>query len=147
MNRTNLSSSTLSTCLRFLAVPFFLTTPPPAFLGNVSFSLAAFLRGEVTSLFFPAGTVNPDADPFSFAIARIFTRRSETARGVGASWLVAVGYRISVTDFGRQKYFGFWVGEHDVLSIEQGVRDGEKDYVGKTKGKITDASWPQLPER
>lgn len=76
--------SSFSTRLRFRAVPF-LVTPAPVFFGPSAFG--PFLRGVFgAEEFFPLDTLNLACEPFSLASARIFTRRSEIARGVGASW-------------------------------------------------------------
>ena len=67
----------------------FLTTP---FFGG-AFALAVLARGVDGALVFPDEMLKGTSEPFSFAMARILTRRSEMARGVGASCELAVEKR------------------------------------------------------
>lgn len=76
-------SKCFPTRLRFLAA--FFVTPFPFF----------FAAGRRVGVFLGVDVLEPDTlkwatVPLDFAIARILTRRSEMARGVGASWSFAV---------------------------------------------------------
>lgn len=77
----------IALCPRFPAPAFF--TPLLAFFGVGWRGVDAFVGVDLAE-FFPLGTLKFELSPEDLAIARMRTRRSEMARGVGISWSLAV---------------------------------------------------------